>query len=316
MIDVPLWEDDALVVPPVPVALDEAAPPAEPDHLEVPAKPEDEPRRCLGGDTILPAGGREEDRERAFRLMEVLAPGASDAKVLVIPGEPPSKSRPRFTKTGRAYQSKADQNAEERTAWHFRRAFRGDQPWTGNVALGCVFFRPNKQRIDVDNMLKHVCDAANGIAWVDDSQVTAVYGVAELDAEHPRTVLVLTRHHSSLVRGSDNTADCEHCGKPFSLVGKKPKRFCTPVCAYKARGHHLAEPVTCKGCQKSFRRTTTQQVFCTRDCWFTYNKGRPRKKRAVRSKCADCGKPLSHSRGGRCRGCWRANPNPVKRAEG
>ncbi|MGA5340477.1 RusA family crossover junction endodeoxyribonuclease [Streptomyces griseoincarnatus] len=46
MIDVPLFEDEALAVPPVAVALDEAsalldeeAPPAEPDHLEVPPVP-------------------------------------------------------------------------------------------------------------------------------------------------------------------------------------------------------------------------------------------------------------------------------------
>lgn len=46
MIDVPLFEDEALAVPPVAVALDEAsalldeeAPPAEPDHLEPPPVP-------------------------------------------------------------------------------------------------------------------------------------------------------------------------------------------------------------------------------------------------------------------------------------
>lgn len=248
--------------------------------------------------------------------MEVLAPGSSDAKIIVTPGEHASKSRPRFTRTGKTYKPRKDEDAEERTAWHVRRAFRGDPPWTGNVALGCVFFRPNKQRIDVDNMLKHVCDAANGIAWVDDSQVTAVYGVAELDEQHPRTVLVITRHESSLTRGSDNARECAHCLTPFAVVGKSTKRFCSPECARKARGHDLSEPVECKQCSKSFRRATTQQVLCSRACWGAYNKGRPRKKRSERRKCAECGKQLNHSRAGRCRDCWRANPNPQKRAEG
>jgi Holliday junction resolvase RusA-like endonuclease len=317
MRDVPLWEDPVLDAAAA-EALDQAAELmdglAPAGDLELPREPEERPRHCAGGDTILPTGDRSLDRERAFRLMEVLAPGTSDAKIIVIPGEPPSKSRPRFTSKGKTYKPRADQDAEERTAWHVRAAFGAEPAWTGNVALGCVFFRPNRQRIDVDNMLKHVCDAANGIAWVDDSQVTAVYGVAELDAEHPRTVLVITRHESSLVRGTDNRRKCEHCGKPFQIIGKNVKRFCTPTCAYQARGHDLAEPVECKQCRKPFRRKTSQQVMCSRECWGVYNKGRPRAKRSPRSQCAECGKALNHSRGGRCRECWRANPNPQKRA--
>lgn len=148
--------------------------------------------------SLLPVGGREHDGERARRLAEVLAPGGSDIKVLTLPGEPASKARPRFNRDGRAYKASEDEQAEARTGWLFRRAFR--QPWTGNLAIGCVFFRPDRRRIDVDNMLKHVCDAANGIAWEDDAQITAVYGVAELDVEDPRTVVVVTRHESSLER--------------------------------------------------------------------------------------------------------------------
>jgi Holliday junction resolvase RusA-like endonuclease len=231
-------------------------------------------------------------------------------KILVIDGEPASKSRPRFTKKGKPYRTKEDVDAELRTASHLKRIF--DQPWTGNIALGCVFFRPNKQRIDVDNMLKHVCDAANGIAWLDDSQVTAIYGVAELDVASPRTIIMFAQHRSTLTRGTDNVRPCEQCGTPFLLIGRTTKRFCSASCSYKARGHDLSEPIPCKHCAAPFRRTTSAQVMCSRQCRADSVRGRNSSRGGPKSKCADCGQQLSHYRGGRCRACWRANPSGGK----
>lgn len=278
---------------------------------------EEFPRRCEGGSTILPEGGREQDEERALRLVQALAPGTSDLRFFVIPGEPVSKARPRHGKGG-TYQKTEDKEAEQRTGWHFRKAQRGAPPWTGNVALGCVFFRPNRQRIDVDNMLKHVCDSANGIAWLDDSQVTAVYGIAEFDAEYPRTVVVMGRHHSSLMRGTDAELVCPECGSRFMGYGTKRQRVhCSTACANKALGRRLSEPVDCKQCGKPFRRKTTAQVLCSEACRREHIKGIPRPKRAQRSRCETCDKELAHKRGGRCRDCWRADPRPQdQRREG
>lgn len=147
--------------------------------------------------SLLPSGGREQDKERARLLAAALAPGAGDVLSLVWGGEPPTKTRPRFA-DGRTYKDSRDEAAEARTGWNLRRLF--PQPWTGNLAVGLVFFRSDRRRIDVDNMVKHVLDAGNGIGWGDDHQITALYGVAELDAVFPRTLLVVTRHVSSLDR--------------------------------------------------------------------------------------------------------------------
>lgn len=264
----------------------------------------------LQSDSILPTGGTSQDRERALLLCEALAPGTGQMKMVVIDGEPASKSRPRFTRTGRPYRTKEDVDAEKRTAAHLQRLF--SEPWTGNVALGCVFFRPNKQRIDVDNMIKHVCDAANGIAWIDDSQVTAVYGIAELDIDHPRTVIVFAQHRSTLLRGTDNVRACEHCGTEFPIIGRTTKRFCSSTCAYKARGHDLSEPIPCKQCGEPFRRTTKTQVMCSAECRAASVRGRNKSRGKPKSECTECGTVLGHSRGGRCRACWRANPNGVQ----
>ncbi|MDX2645072.1 RusA family crossover junction endodeoxyribonuclease [Streptomyces sp. PA03-1a] len=294
--------DDLVLFEDAPAPAAGAAPSSE--------EPTEFPRRCYGGSSLLPEGGRELDNERALRLMAALSPGTADAKIFVIPGEPASKSRPRFGRGGKTYKTDADTDAEKRTGWHFRRLFKGEGPWTGNVALGCVFFRPNRQRIDVDNMLKHICDSANGIAWVDDSQVTAAYGIAECDADNPRTIVVVARHHSTLARGTDNDRLCAHCGKPFNTDRPAAQKHCSKLCSNKAAGRDLSEPVDCKGCAEPFRRKTATQVFCSFVCSRAYWKARPRNRRNNRSKCSQCDAQLSHNRGGRCRACWKANPNP------
>ncbi|WP_228994762.1 RusA family crossover junction endodeoxyribonuclease [Streptomyces sp. DH8] len=162
----------------------------------VPAQSDGTPATRMTASTLMPVGGPELDQERARRLARALAPGAASVKVVVIPRTPPGKLRPRHTQDGHTY--KADEGEEAATALYLRRAFR--QPWGGNLAVGAVFFRPNRQRIDGDNLLKHVLDAGNRIAWHDDAQITASYPVIELDRQHPRTVLVVARHVSSMDR--------------------------------------------------------------------------------------------------------------------
>ncbi|MGW2075064.1 RusA family crossover junction endodeoxyribonuclease [Streptomyces sp. NPDC001953] len=175
----------------------------------------------------------EGDRERAERILEFLAPGAAQSWGTVLAGEPHSKSRPRFNKDGRAYKDPADAEAEDTTKWKLRQWFRRP-PLTGNVALGCVFFRSSMQLIDGDNMLKHVCDAGNGILWVDDSQATAKYAAVELDPEHPRTVLVVALHVSTMLRGTDNVRPCQGCSEPFR-PSRPVQKYCGRDCSAKAR---------------------------------------------------------------------------------
>lgn len=200
---------------------------------------------------------------RAISMMRGLSGDPEEIKYLVIEGAPPSKARPRFGKGARVHSSKEMRAAEMRTGLCLRQSFR--EPLEGNVALACVFFRPNRQRIDADNMLKHVCDAANGIVWKDDSQVTAIMAVVEMDAEHPRTLVAVAPHTSSLQRGTDAVYPCAQCGSPISYDGMthKPK-FCSKKCRYEAQESPLLPP----------------------------------------KKCLHCGNQFTPNRGGRCRPCW------------
>ncbi len=249
------------------------------------------------------------DRDRAFAIYEILASGGDAEEMLyaVLPGAPASKSRPRFGKGGRVYSSSEQRAAEEKTAWQLRKLMGPKPPLPGNVALGCVFFRPNSQRIDTDNLLKHVCDAANGILWVDDSQVTAVLGQIELDADNPRTVIVVGKHESSLKRGVDAAYPCAVCSKPILLSAKGGKKLvsCSPQCANVRRGYSsLDAEIPCGQCGIFFRRTTSRQRFCGRACGAQSRAGKSRLP-AEKTHCPDCSKRLTHNRGGRCRDCWK-----------
>lgn len=252
---------------------------------------------------------RAADIFRALRLHET-----SDRFIMTtIPGAPWSKSRPRFARSGHTYTPKDDVDAETRTGAYLRRAV--ETPFTGNVALGCVFFRPNRQRIDTDNLIKHVCDAANGIVWADDSQCTAVMGMIELDVQNPRTLVVIGEHQSSLLRGTDAIYPCAYCGRDIRMDGQagKLRKTCSPQCTAAIRGHIVLadHPIPCRQCGEWFVRTTVAQTLCSRQCRADLLRGRNRARARPRSQCTDCGAELAHTRGGRCRDCWRASPKRV-----
>lgn len=207
-----------------------------------------------------------DDHRRGILLMEALVPGCCEMRSVVIDGAPHSKTRARFTKGGKAYKTKEDRSAEERTAALLKEGI-GD-PKSGNLALVCIFYRPNRQRIDADNMLKHICDAANGVLWIDDSQVTAISGVVELDIERPRTVVVVARHVSTLVRDRGVILYCEQCGKPFTK-GSSPQTLCSRACQ-----------IAAQKIRNVSRATKTK------------------------TPCSGCGGPTSKAGVDRCRACW------------
>ena len=252
--------------------------------------------------------GRPSDVDRLLDLFSGLGLGASTTLSMVtIPGPPWSKSRPRFSRGQKvAYSSTDDRDAELRTAWFLKREIR--KPFTGNVGMVCLFFRPNSQRVDVDNLLKHVCDAGNGVVWLDDSQCTALAGIVELDPGNPRTVVMIGHHHTTLKRGSDDTTPCQKCGKPIPLGTRdrsKPPQTCSRECRQAMMGYEsLAEPVPCVHCGDPFVRRTKTQRYCSAECRTASITGQPKGGKPF-SKCTDCGKPLAHKRGGRCRACWK-----------
>lgn len=243
------------------------------------------------------------DLVRATSMMMSLSADTDCVRSLVIEGAPVSKARPRFGKRGRVYSPKEMRAAEIRTGWYLKRMFK--VPMEGNVAIACIFFRPNRQRIDADNMLKHICDAANGIVWHDDSQVTAIMGIVEFDAEWPRTLVAVSSHSSSLQRGSAASYPCALCGEPINYDNNVNKRrFCSKKCRYEAQKAPLLPNKTCVQCGNEFHPHTRTRKLCSAACRIEWMTKRNWTKAKPYSRCLDCGKELSHHRGGRCRACW------------
>lgn len=118
----------------------------------------------------------------------------------VMYGQPWAKKRPRISapRAGarpRTHQDPADAAAEKQTReflteWLHGTSRRG-KPFVTNVYLHLWFHRESRQVVDLDNLIKHFCDAANGVLWVDDCQITAITGRLALDRERPRTLFIV-----------------------------------------------------------------------------------------------------------------------------
>ncbi len=101
--------------------------------------------------------------------------------MIVIPGEPVAKGRPRFTKNGGVYTPKKTLDAESDIGWALKAECR-EVDAVSRFSVSLEFW--TKKRADIDNLAKLVLDAANGVIWADDSQVWAlralkVYGDPE-----------------------------------------------------------------------------------------------------------------------------------------
>jgi Holliday junction resolvase RusA-like endonuclease len=113
-----------------------------------------------------------------------------------VPGEPRGKGRPRFTKQGHTYTDSETKAYEQKIIAYYRKTF-GSFRWPDNsfIAVKVVAYYPipksatkaqlaamqagtlfPSRKPDIDNVLKVVLDALNGVAYKDDSKVVCVEG--------------------------------------------------------------------------------------------------------------------------------------------
>lgn len=85
------------------------------------------------------------------------------------PGVPRAKGRPRFG-NGKTYTPDSTRYEEDVIGWEWASKHGGDL-LAGDVAIGMVAVGGGA---DIDNILKLVLDALNGVAWEDDRQVAHV----------------------------------------------------------------------------------------------------------------------------------------------
>lgn len=112
---------------------------------------------------------------------------------LTIPGKPMGKQRHRTTKSGHTFTPQKTVNYETRIQEAFRAEYPDHVPFTGRVWMSLDIYCPipvstsNRKRAqmlendilptkkpDIDNVIKLVADALNGIAYADDKQIVGL----------------------------------------------------------------------------------------------------------------------------------------------
>lgn len=127
-----------------------------------------------------------------------------------IPGEPFSLKRPRAMRFGgfvRIHDPHANANWKGNAALFMSSAMAGRQPFAGPVTLTVTAYfscpksdeskrspKPERWSLnakDLDNIVKAIGDAGNGVLWNDDRQVVEVHARKRIAAqgEPPRTVV-------------------------------------------------------------------------------------------------------------------------------
>lgn len=118
-----------------------------------------------------------------------------------VGGKPKGKARPRFTRTGHTYTPKTTRDYETAIRVKCIEAMHGMKPFSGRVevlisasfevpkswpkAKREAYHKYTPGRPDVDNVVKAVLDACNGIAFYDDAQVAVLYATKSYVPSQP-----------------------------------------------------------------------------------------------------------------------------------
>lgn len=93
--------------------------------------------------------------------------------------------RPRFNKNGSVFESKALKEYKQKIADAARKAMGDHTPFDCPVSLAIAFFKKNRifsrNFGDVDNLIKAVLDAFNGIVYSDDKLVYSLTAAKHQD---------------------------------------------------------------------------------------------------------------------------------------
>lgn len=109
--------------------------------------------------------------------------------VFEIPGPPQPKERARPGRSGRFYtpdRTRLYQAHARSRASVARMAHPAPWPLDGTYRVEFAMYFGDRRRRDVDNVIKGVLDAANGVLWKDDSQVGELVVRRGLDRDRPR----------------------------------------------------------------------------------------------------------------------------------
>ena len=123
-----------------------------------------------------------------------------------VPGCPVPKQRARRGRHGRWYTPQATRSYEAKVGWAAKAAGL-HAPHNGLVGLKVRLWFPDRRRRDVDNVVKAIMDALNGLAYSDDSQVIELFVSRQVDRQRPRAEVTVERI-SEYTNGDDEMESC------------------------------------------------------------------------------------------------------------
>ena len=120
---------------------------------------------------------------RGRPALETVSGGTGTRRAFVVPGNPVPWQRAGsgFGKRYTPLPTKLYQASVRAHAYQAR-----VKPLLGPVRVSCIFHRETRHPCDLDNLLKTILDALQGIAYENDRQVVSVTAEKRIDAKHPR----------------------------------------------------------------------------------------------------------------------------------
>ena len=153
--------------------------------------------------------------------------------VFTIPGTARGKQRPRATRQGRVYTPKETVNQEAYIKMLAATAMRGFAPFGGplqatfniSVAIPKSYTRRQREQAlngeiwptskpDIDNVVKLLCDAMNGVVYSDDKQIVDLL-VTKAYATHGETIVMIAMKDTT--NGTRGTSDERDEGRVSSV---------------------------------------------------------------------------------------------------
>lgn len=135
------------------------------------------------------------------------------------------------------------------------------------------FYIKGNRKIDIDNLIKPVLDAATGLIWADDSQVIELYVFKLMEYSESKVEFLIY----SIGEWINYFHQCAYCGKDIARKGLTQK-YCSLKCRNDAR--RTATERKCPECGKSFwngrhpgqKKIVKGQIFCSRLCFSSWMK--------------------------------------------